>query len=113
MEQFVSVALLILAPIAAIAFSIEYGWSDWLERKKPKTGSRGQPIGTTPPGYMRDQNQIDKETPIIEKFNEDMKAFDIHKRRYDKVKPFIKSIRLYSSILTFLFGCLKLALLKL
>lgn len=111
MQQFVNTALFVMAPIAALAFSIEYGWSDWLEQKNSKTGARGQPLGTTPPGYAREQSQIDKETPIIEKFNEDTKAFEIHKNRFDRVKPYLKRIRLYSGVLTFLFGCLKLALL--
>lgn len=111
MQLFVNTALFIMAPIAALAFSIEYGWSDWLEQKKPKIGARGQPLGTTPPGYAREQSQIDKETPIIEKFNDDTKAFEIHKKRFDKIKPYLKRIRLCSGVLTFLFGCLKLALL--
>lgn len=113
MENFINIALLILVPVTTVAFLMEYVWSDLLEQWKPKTGSRGQPLGTTPSGFMRDQAQIDKEAPIISKFNEDMKTFQIHQQRFDKVKPYIRRLRIYSSIFTFLFGSLKLALLNL
>jgi hypothetical protein len=111
MEQYVSFGLLIVAPIATLAFVIEYGWSDWLEARKPKTGSMGQPLGTTPVGYMRDQERIDKEAPILEQFKKDMQKFEIHRRHFDRMRPYIKKIRLYSGILTFLLGCIKLSLL--
>jgi hypothetical protein len=109
LKDLIDTVLTILAPIAALGFIIEYVWSHNLEQLKPKTGTQGQPLYTTPPSYMRNQEQIDKETPIIAKYNDDLKIYSRRKRRFDNAMPIVKRIRLYCSLGAIFFGVAKIA----
>lgn len=108
MDVYVSNALMIMGPITALVFLIEYVWTYRLEKVKPKTNAAGGAAGTTPPGYMRSQEQIDKEAVITKIFNEQMVRYRSSKATFDKFKPIVKRLRLYSAIIICVLGLLKI-----
>lgn len=110
MVNFIDQSILVMAPISATMFLVDFVWTYLLEKSKPKTGSAGQPLNTTPPGYPRSQAQINKERPIIDKFNKDMELYRQKEKYFKNVEPYLKRGLLYTSLITICLGILKLSL---
>ena len=98
LENAANIALIVLTPMAGLGFLIEYVWSNRLEKSKPDANLHGGARSTTPPGFMRSQEQINREAEVNNQYNEKVSRYTLAKERFDKLMPYIKRYRLYIGI---------------